>query len=120
MPLLEEVAHPLMAAVEGPGIAGEQGAHTACERPLPRPDEDVRMGGEERPRVDGEAGGVDQGRRPADEVSPVRVVPKDRAALEPSHHHVVEDPRSIEARLTGHFTQTLLQSRFRSNVPYYR
>ena len=77
------------------------------------------MGGEERPRVDGEAGRVDQGRQPADEVSPVRVVPKDRAALEPSHHHVVEDPRSIEARLTGHFTQTLLQSRFRSNVPYY-
>jgi hypothetical protein len=31
---------------------------------------------------------------------------------------VVEDPRTIEARLAGHFAQTLPHSRFRSNVPY--
>jgi len=102
VPVLEQVAHPSMAAVEGPRVAGEQGAHTARERPLPRPDEEVRMGGEERPRVDREAGRVDQGHQPADEVCPVQVGAEDRPALESSHHHVLEDPGSIEARLAGH------------------
>jgi len=76
------------------------------------------MVGEERPRADREAGRFDQGGQAAGEVGPVHVVPKNGASLEPPHHHVVEDPRTIEARLAGHFAQTLPHSRFRSNVPY--
>ena len=40
-----------------------------------------------------------------DHVTTYNVVPKDGAALEPSHHHVVQYPRSIEARLPRHLNQ---------------
>ncbi len=116
--VLEEVADPLVPPVEGARIAGEQRTHAARKRPLPRPGEEVGVIGEEGPSVDGEAGRVNQSRQPADEVGPVCVVPKDGAALESSHHHVVEDSRSIKARLSGHLDPTLPQGRFRSNVPY--
>jgi hypothetical protein len=43
---------PLMAAVEGPRVAGEQGAHAVGEGPGPRPDQEVEVIREERPGVD--------------------------------------------------------------------
>ncbi len=59
----------------------------------------------------------DQSPQPGAEVAPVNVVPKDGAVIEPSHHHVVQDSRSIEARFPRHFNQ-LPSSPFGSNVLY--
>jgi hypothetical protein len=33
VPVLEQVSHPLVAAVKGAGVAGEQGAHAPSQRP---------------------------------------------------------------------------------------
>jgi hypothetical protein len=44
----------------------------------------------------------DQGREARDEDGPVSVVPEDRGAFDPPHHHVMESLRRIEARLAGH------------------
>jgi len=104
--------------VEGPGVAGEECAHTASEGPLPRPEQEVRVVREQGPGVHGEGSRLDQSPHPGAEIAPIGVVPEDAAALESSHHHVVEDAGSIEARLTGHDQQKLPQSHFRSNVPY--
>jgi hypothetical protein len=117
--VLEEMADPLMAAVEGSRVAREERAHAAREGPLPRPEQEVRVVREQGPCVHGEPGRLDQAPHPGTEIAPIGVVPEDGAALEASHHHVVEDPRSIEARLPGHLNQKLLQNRFRSNVPYF-
>ncbi len=50
-------------------------------------------------------GKVGKALQPGAEVAPINVVPKDGAVIEPSHHHVLQDPRSIEARLPRHLNQ---------------
>ena len=45
---------------------------------------------------------VREGHAPAEEVRAVRIVGEDPAPCQPSHHHVVEALRSIEARLAGY------------------
>ena len=76
------------------------------------------MGREQGPRVHGEGRRLDQFPHADAEIAPIGVVPEEGAALESSHHHVVEDPGSIEARLPGHDQHKRPQSHFRSNVPY--
>ena len=102
VPVLEEMPDPLVAAIEGPGVAREEGPHAARERPAPRPDQEVGMVREQRPGVDGEGPRLREGRQAGDEVGPVGVVAEEGRPLDPPHHHVVEDPRGIEARLARH------------------
>jgi len=54
---------------------------------------------EEGPGVHGEPGRPD----PRPEVAPIGVVPEHGPTLEAAHHHVVEDPRGIQARLKRHW-----------------
>ena len=72
VPVLEEVAHPLVAAVEGPGIAREQTPHAAGQRARARPHEEVGMVREEGPGVDGPRPGLRQGREARDKIRPIR------------------------------------------------
>jgi hypothetical protein len=58
---------------------------------------------EEGPGVHGETGRLDQCPDPHREVAPIGVVPENGPTLEAAHHHVVEDPRGIQARLKRHW-----------------
>jgi len=73
---------------------------------------------EQGPGVHGEGSRLDQSPHPGADIAPIGVVPEEGAALESSHHHVVEDPGTIEARVTRHDHPKRPQSHFRSNVPY--
>ena len=107
-----------MAPVEGPGIAREERAHAARQGPPPCPEQEVGMVREEGPGIHGEAGCLHQRPDPGAEVAPISVVPENGSALEAAHHHVVEDPRGIQAGLAGHDQRTISQSSFGSNVPH--
>ena len=102
VPVLEEMAVPLVPAIEGPCVASQQGAHRPREGPLPRPDEQVHVIGEHRPRVDGPRPGRGEGRQSGDELAAIPVIAEDRPALDAPHHHVVQDTRGIEAGTAGH------------------
>ena len=98
---------PLMAAVEGPGVAGEQGAHAAGEGPGPGPDQEVGVIREERPGVDGPGARLRQGSEPGDEVGAIGVIPEDDCPLDPAHHDMVQGARRIQARLARHGRQPI-------------
>ena len=102
VPVLEQVAHPLVAAIEGPGVPREQGPHAAREGPLPGPDQEVRMIGQEGPGINRPGAVLHQGGQARREVGPVPVVAEERSPLNPAHHDVVEGPGGIEAWLARH------------------
>ncbi len=99
---LEEVPHPMMPAIEGPSIPGEQRAHGAGERTIPRPHQEMRMVREERPGGDRPGPGLDQGGQASDEVGAVLVIPKEGGPFNAPHHDVLEGSGGIETRLAGH------------------
>jgi hypothetical protein len=99
---LEEVAHPLVAAIEGPGVPAEEGPHRPGEGAGPCPHQEVGVIGEQGPGEHGDGPSLGQALEPAEEFRAVRVVAEDHLPVEASHHHMVEGPRSIEARLAGH------------------
>ncbi len=102
VPVLEEVAHPLVAAIEGPGVPGEQGPHAPSQGARPRPHQEVRVVREHGPGVDGPGPGLCQGREARDKVRPIRVIPEEDPALQPPHHDMVEGVRRIQTGLAGH------------------
>ena len=57
---------------------------------------------EERPSVDGPGPLLREARYPADEVRPIAVVPENGAALQATHHDMVQGLRGIQAGLAGH------------------
>ena len=75
------------------------------------------MGPDEGPGVHGETSRLDQRPDPRTEVTPIGVVPENGPPLEAAHHHVVQDPRGIKARLARHWVR-VAQYSFGSNVPY--
>jgi hypothetical protein len=64
---------------------------------------------EEGPGVDRERPLLGQAGEAGDEVGPVGVLPEDRAPFEAAHHHMVEGPGGVEARLPRHGMVTLAQ-----------
>ena len=61
---------------------------------------------DESPGVYGEPGRLDQRPDPRTEVAPIGVVPENGPPLEAAHHHVVQDPRGIKARLAWHWCKS--------------
>jgi hypothetical protein len=57
---------------------------------------------EQSPGVHPEGARGREGREPAEEILAVRVVGKDHAPFQASHHHVVEGSGGIEASLARH------------------
>jgi len=104
VPILEEVAPPAMAAVEGPGVAREERAHAAREGPPPGADQEMRMVREEGPGIQRPGPLRRQRGQARDKVRPVGLVPEERGPLDPPHHPVVQGVRRIEPRLAGHST----------------
>jgi len=100
--VLEQVAHALMAAIERPGVPGEEGAHTARERPTPRPDQEMGVVGQEGPGGDGERSGVRQRGDPSHEFISIDVIPEKGCPLDPPHRDMVQGVRGVQAGLAWH------------------
>jgi hypothetical protein len=100
--VLEEVARTAVAAVEAPGVAGEETAHAPGEGTLPRTDQEVGVVREQRPGIDRPGSRLGQGREPGHEVVPVLVIPKDGSPLDASHHDMMEGVGRVQARLAWH------------------
>lgn len=93
----------MVPAIEGLGVAREEGAHAARERPAPRPDQVVRVVREKGLGLDGEGAGLGERDQARDEVRAVGVIPEEGTPLEPPQKHVVEGVRGIQAGLAGHW-----------------
>lgn len=100
--VLEEVALPLVAAVEGPGVPGEQPPHAGGERLPARPDKEVDVIGEECPRQDGQPRGRRHGSEPVHPGLAIGLILEYGSALQPSDHDMVEGPRGIQAWAARH------------------
>ncbi len=120
VPVLEEVADPVVSAVEGPGIAREQTPHAPGQGARSRPHEEVGVVREHGPGVDGPRPGLRQGREARHKIRPIPVTPEDDPALEPPHHHVVEGVRRIETGLAGHGRQEPSTRRVGTQRPLFR
>ncbi len=110
IPVLKEMAAPVVPAVEGAGVPREEGAHGVGQRARPRPDQQVEVVWEEGPGEDGDRARRGPGGQPLDEIGAIRVVPKDRSALDPARHHVVEDARGVQPGSARH-ARSLLRRR---------
>ena len=117
VPILKEMPHTMMPAVEGARVPGEETPHAPGQRALPGAHEEMGVIGEERPRVDSPGAGLDQAGHAGDEVRAVRIIPEDAAPLEPPHHHVMQRLRGIQPGSTGHGDGSLPQRVQRGNVP---
>ena len=116
VPVLEEAAHPLVPAIEGSGVAGEQGSHAPGQGAGPRPHHKVGVVREQGSGVDGPGPALRQGREARDKIRPLLVIPEDDPVLDPPHHHVVQDARRIQARATRHRREAPLRSHCRRRV----
>ena len=117
VPVLKEVPHPVMVPIEGPGVAGEQGAHAAGEGALAGPDQKMRMVGQEGPGVNRPRPGPRHGGQAGHEVGPVAVIAEERGPLNPARHDVVEGRVGVEAWLPGHDAGQSSTSRHRMQRP---
>ena len=102
VPILKEMPRALVAPVEGPRVPREERPHAPRQGTSPRPDQQVEVIRQEGPRVDREGVRLGEGGKAADEIVPVLVIAEDDLPVQPSTHHVVEDPRGIEARAARH------------------
>jgi len=91
-----------MAAIERPGVSGEEGAHAARERPTPRPDQEMGVVGQEGPGGDGEGAGLGEGGHAGDEVGAIDVIPEQGCPFDPPHHQMVQGVRGVQASLAWH------------------
>jgi hypothetical protein len=74
------------------------------------------MGGQKCPGVDREGPGLHQGGEAGHEVFSVRVLPDDGPALDPPHHHVVENAGRINSRTARHRQAAPLPGRCKHRV----
>lgn len=86
--VLEEVADPLVPAVEGEGVPGQPAAHEHREADRAAAEEEVAVVWENRPGVDGSAGGRGHLPEAGADVRAVRLVGDDSPPLDPAKDHV--------------------------------
>ena len=97
VPILEEVAGPLVAPIETPGVPCEEASHGRRQRPRPRPNQEVKMIREQRPRKNREPSIRSDRREPVDPILPIHVISKDGSSLDSPHHDMVQGTRRIQA-----------------------
>jgi hypothetical protein len=112
------MADPSMAAIEGAGVAREERAQTAGERPGASADPEAGVIREERPGLDGEGALLCHPGEAGDEVGPVCVVAADGRPRASPHPDVAEGVRRIHAGLARHRCSRLAQGDPDWNVPY--
>ena len=74
VPILEEVARPLMAAIELSGVPGQERAHAALQGASLGAHQKVGMVGQECPGIDSEMPGLCEVGYPPEEILPILVV----------------------------------------------
>jgi hypothetical protein len=102
VPVLEQMAKPLMAPIEIDRIPGEQLPHALGERAVARARQKMEVVRHEGPGIHDQIPAPAQGRKPAHEVLPVSVVLEDFGSLVSSPHDVVQGTRGIQPWLSGH------------------
>jgi len=93
--ILQQVALPTVAPVEGTGIAGEQAAHEGGEGPVARSQEELEVVREQGPREDLDPRGLHLRGEAAEKIVPVLGGSEEQRLLDPPGHHVVEDSGGI-------------------------
>jgi len=101
VPVLEEVPHPLVAAVVPEGIAREQPAHELREPLGPTAQQQVGVVREEGPGVERRPGGRGEVAQSRHERLAVLCIGHDVPAFQPPEDHVVHRAGGIEPRLAG-------------------
>jgi hypothetical protein len=102
VPVLEKVADPAMAPVEGARVASEEDPHGAGERSGSCADEEVGVIWEQGPGEDLKSCACTDRLEPDEKVLPVPVVLENHLPVEAPDHHVVEGPGKIKARPARH------------------
>ena len=94
--ILEQVALPMVAPVEGAGIAAEPAAHEGGQGPVARAQEEVDVVREQGPREDLDPRGLHLRGEAAEKIVPALGGSEEQRLLDPPGHHVVEDSGGIE------------------------
>jgi hypothetical protein len=118
--VLEEVADPLVAAIEGSRVSSEEAPHDAGQGAGSGPHQEVEVVRQECPGVDRERPGVGVTCDLPHEVLPILVIPEDDLAIHPPDHHVMKDPGGIQARTARHDRKELIIRLIRLQRPLLR
>jgi hypothetical protein len=100
IPVLEEMAPPLMAQVKVDNIAGQKLLHTpglvTC------PNQQMEMVGKQAPGIDNKIPLQAMVGQPLKKILPVWFAAEDVCSLDAPAHYVMQSPGSIQPRLSGH------------------
>lgn len=102
VPILEQIASPLVAAVELAGVASQERSHTAAEGTGLGAHQQMGVVRQDRESINGEGARLCQGGNAPDEVLPIPIIPKDDLAVQPPDHHMVEGAGRVKARSAWH------------------
>jgi hypothetical protein len=89
VPVLEEVARPLVAPIEGPGVSREEPSHGRRQGPFPCPDQEMNVIGQEGPGDDRETSLGSDGREAVGPILPIGVIGEDGSSFDSPHHDMV-------------------------------
>ncbi len=96
VPVLQEVAVPVVPPVEGPRVSRQEGPPGAGDGPAAGPHQEMPVGGQPRPRGDLPWFRAGQRGEPRHEVGPVPRVAEHGPALAAPRHDMVPDARPIQ------------------------
>jgi hypothetical protein len=100
--ILKQVATTPMATVKGARVSGQQGAHSARQRPFSCAREQMEVVRKQGPGIHMKRSSLSQGAETGDEVIAIRVIAKYGLPRYPARHDMMQDARSIQARSTRH------------------
>lgn len=101
-PVLEKMAMAFVPQIERDGIPGKQALHHSADRSGAGPQQQVKVIGDEHPRVTG-GGGLGENRpEPRDEIVTVPIVGEYLSSLDTAADDVVQSAGCVYAGLSGH------------------
>jgi hypothetical protein len=100
--ILEEMALPPMPPIEGSRVASKERSHHPGKRNPARPEQEVRVVGQQCPCIYRQVSVLGQDGQTAHEICPVAVFPEDWTPFNAPHHYMVQGAGCVEPRATGH------------------
>jgi hypothetical protein len=114
--ILEEVACPIVAAVELAGVAGQERSHAAAQGARLSSHQQMGVVRQDREGVYGEVSRVRESGNSPDKILPIPVIPKDDLAVQTPDHHMVQSAGCVESRSAWHGNESLRYSNYCYNV----